>query len=1539
MKRPSLPEQARRWNPNLEILGISSPSVIICGRERLKTEDKIYIIRVTLPPMVNSIIPRYHMVLLAPAALLALLVVVSVDIRAEDSLGHDPWPTFMKDLERQGVTNESINRDNTTIWTYDAHTQVYSPPVVVDGIVYFTASGTATLHAVDHINGEDIWAARFPQAFVWQSMTVDVENNQLYIANDMFYALDLSSGEVIWKFDTDMEQNIEINTPVYDDGRVYFGSLNGKVYCVPAVDPDGSGEIEASEVIWEFLTGNYVGDEHEDDSEGWIYGTALAVDGRVYFTTAEEGGNDGGAYVSKMYCLDAQSGEALWVYNFGSNDLPYTSDDSGAGPSADIDAGENGLVFVGNVNTLYAFDIEGETDGDSPTDVDNFEEGEVVWSFDSEFGYIFSTAAIHDGKVFTTTSDRRIYALNEGDGSVIWSFETGASILGSPAVSDGLVIFGSDDGKLYVHDIATNTSVWSYQTGSGIHSSPAVYDERVYVGSNDGRLYAFSYPEYVPPVNPAIEPGDIHISAPAFAGGSLKLFAAVTNTGNKSAWDVTVSFFRNSATPENLLGNTTIHRVRPFDQKATAILEWVPDEPGMLDLLVRISQYPEETSYADNEGRASFLIQTGNARPVARILTIEPSHIVIGKDDVFLEGEGQDDGSIIAYEWSSSLDEGVLSTEKNFWKSASEMEKGIHIIYLRVKDDTGQWSEPVIGRLLVEKDFDDDWAMYCKDLERAGHSSSTLPFTNTPEPTWVHETGDAIISSPSIVDGVVYIASNDLNVSALDYFTGELIWKTRLAAPPDSTPAIDAANNRLYVCADVVYALDIRDGSIEWTFDTLVSWERNSPVFHDDLIFVGSLDGYMYAIDADGQEVWSFATGTYVGPVREPDSEGWIHGSPTVVEGKVFFSTANERGVEGGTYSSKMYALEESTGDVIWTYNFGDGLPYTGAGAQSHTGPSVDMNAGANGLVFAADAHVMYAFDVEGQSDGDSPADTDLFEEGELVWEYDPENRVGNIHSSGTHHNGLVFFASGDWFVYALHEETGQLAWEYMTNYEIYGSVVIAENLLYMGGADSNLYCFDLAGNLVWFYRTGSMILSTPAIYNDGLVLTSVDSNVYAFTLYRDHPDLALDDGLVLIDGPALEEGGRITLTAGIRNLGYADSFGDVSFSIDGRLIYETRVKVKAQSIVGATYVWNPSGFLDPQKLKIEVKARSTDTRSDNDVLVLDLADQYLPQNTAPVLTIIEPDGDADLAGEQYTIVWSAEDQDDDTLSIDLYFDTDTDPANGLVLIALDLPNSGYYEWDCSEVGEGDYYIYAVADDNNGSQVGAYSLETVTISHFPHPTESHLPEILITMEKADDHRYSIDWEASDEDGEALTVNLYYDQDKAPTNGWTPLLLGQAAEGSFLWEVSSLPAGIYYVAATVEDGTHTVTTYSDPLEVGGDSVAGGDDKDDNDEKLPLLPGGGLLVLVVVIIVLFFVMSHRKGSSNEASDGNSIAAGATTGIFAEQDIDWGEPEPTEKATKFVTCPYCRTNLQILVSSRPTLFVCGTCQGQLQADGTDT
>ena len=71
-----------------------------------------------------------------------------------------------------------------------------------------------------------------------------------------------------------------------------------------------------------------------------------------------------------------------------------------------------------------------------------------------------------------------------------WVFHTTGRVISSPAVASGVVYFGSTDGTVYAVDASTGRQRWAFVTAARVASSPAVSDGLVYIESYDDTLYA-----------------------------------------------------------------------------------------------------------------------------------------------------------------------------------------------------------------------------------------------------------------------------------------------------------------------------------------------------------------------------------------------------------------------------------------------------------------------------------------------------------------------------------------------------------------------------------------------------------------------------------------------------------------------------------------------------------------------------------------------------------------------------------------------------------------------------------------------------------------------------------------------------------------------------------------------------------------------------------------------------------------------------------------------------------------------------------------
>lgn len=72
--------------------------------------------------------------------------------------------------------------------------------------------------------------------------------------------------------------------------------------------------------------------------------------------------------------------------------------------------------------------------------------------------------------------------------------------------------------------------------------------------------------------------------------------------------------------------------------------------------------------------------------------------------------------------------------------------------------------------------------------------------------------------------------------------------------------------------------------------------------------------------------------------------------------------------------------------------------------------------------------------------------------------------------------------------------------WHYTTNDVVLSTPAIANNILYIGSIDCNIYALDTATDKeVWRYTTGGPVGAAPAIADGVVYVSSNDGNLYAF--------------------------------------------------------------------------------------------------------------------------------------------------------------------------------------------------------------------------------------------------------------------------------------------------------------------------------------------------------------------------------------------------------------------------------------------------------
>ncbi len=176
-------------------------------------------------------------------------------------------------------------------------------------------------------------------------------------------------------------------------------------------------------------------------------------------------------------------------------------------------------------------------------------------------------------------------------------------------------------------------------------------------------------------------------------------------------------------------------------------------------------------------------------------------------------------------------------------------------------------------------------------------------------------------------------------------------------------------------------------------------------------------------------------------------------------------------------YSRETQAPQASEAGQIRASQPGDLIWRMATGGNIDSSPTV-----ANGVIyFGSDDHHLYALEADS---------------GKLVWGY---RTGGKVASTPTVANGIVYFGSEDNYVYALRTDTGRLLWRYGTGDDVNSSPAVADGVVYVGSDDNFLYALKAnTGELLWRYETGGNVDSAPVVMAGVVYVSTNDGYLYA---------------------------------------------------------------------------------------------------------------------------------------------------------------------------------------------------------------------------------------------------------------------------------------------------------------------------------------------------------------------------------------------------------------------------------------------------------
>ncbi|MCJ7604946.1 MAG: PQQ-binding-like beta-propeller repeat protein [Dehalococcoidales bacterium] len=367
-----------------------------------------------------------------------------------------------------------------------------------------------------------------------------------------------------------------------------------------------------------------------------------------------------------------------------------------------------------------------------------------------------------------------------------------------------------------------------------------------------------------------------------------------------------------------------------------------------------------------------------------------------------------------------------------------------------------------------------EWTTFRHDMQ---HTGSVDPSGTVPQGqvAWRLDTGEAIHSSPAVVDGIVYFGSRNYHLYALNAVTGEVIWKYKTGSWVEASPIVTGG---VVYCGSNdgnMYAFDAATGAKLWQYDAQYP-VRGAAAYANGVIYFGGDNWNVHAVDAaTGEEIWVYETNNLV------------ISSPVVLDGIVAIG-----GVDGHFYCinarngrGRLAFLVRSM--VATSPVSQDGLVYfTNAGGNVYAlDPKAKNWPLENTLRKYWDA--MHIYGVAPRP----PVSSGYIWNEWLGWGVDTTSSIALAD------NTMYFGAGND--VLSMDLETRETNWTFSTGDSTVSSPAVEGQAVYIGSYDGNLYAIDRStGEQIWQISTDGRITSSPAVANGMVYVGSHDGVFYA---------------------------------------------------------------------------------------------------------------------------------------------------------------------------------------------------------------------------------------------------------------------------------------------------------------------------------------------------------------------------------------------------------------------------------------------------------
>ncbi|WP_163647767.1 outer membrane protein assembly factor BamB [Modicisalibacter sp. 'Wilcox'] len=332
----------------------------------------------------------------------------------------------------------------------------------------------------DQSIGDGLGIARYP-------ITPALDQDRLFAADQsgLLRAIDTATGETQWQVTLDTPVSSGL-TAVAD--RIYLGTRNGEVLALDQADGSVvwrsrvSSEVLAAPqanrdlLVVQSVDGAVTALDRATGKEQWVYTSnqpALTLRGtgtpRVINQVSFAGFANG-----RLVTLDNRSGQPLWDMR-----VAVPKGRTEVDRLVDLD----GQPLLTSDGRLYVTSYNGRLLALQATS------GKVLWSHDAS-SYL-SPLLVGDF-LFTVNADSHVLALDARSGRVMWETDAleGRSLT-APTFIDGRLAVGDYAGYVHLLDAESGKLVGRTELGDGISLAPLSDGKQLYVMDNDGDLAAY----------------------------------------------------------------------------------------------------------------------------------------------------------------------------------------------------------------------------------------------------------------------------------------------------------------------------------------------------------------------------------------------------------------------------------------------------------------------------------------------------------------------------------------------------------------------------------------------------------------------------------------------------------------------------------------------------------------------------------------------------------------------------------------------------------------------------------------------------------------------------------------------------------------------------------------------------------------------------------------------------------------------------------------------------------------------------------------